>query len=377
MSSRVDFDVVVLGGGFYGATLALHVTETLARSTLLVEREPALMRRASYANQARVHRGYHYPRSLVTGYRSRANFTRFVDDFRDSVDDSFSNFYAVGRSFSNVTSRQFRLFCERIGAPVERAPKTIRDLFEPDLVEEVFEVQEAVFDAVRLRESLENRFAFSKIELRFNTEAIRVRRIQSGLELTLRHEGGEQTVVARHVFDCTYSRINQLLVASGLPSIPLKHELAELALIDLPSSLAGLGVTMMCGPFFSVMPFPPLGISTLSHVRYTPHCEWADDPSKDYRDPEVVASGIRKRSRFVEMVKDASRFLPVLAEARYRDSLWETKTVLPRSEIDDSRPILFKRDCGLPGLHSVMGSKIDNVYDMIDAVSVILGGPPI
>ena len=45
-------------------------------------------------------------------------------------------------------------------------------------------------------------------------------------------------------------------------------------------------------------------------------------------------------------------------------SLFEVKTVLPQSEHDDSRPILFKPCAELSGLVSVMGGKIDNVYDL-------------
>jgi hypothetical protein len=72
------------------------------------------------------------------------------------------------------------------------------------------------------------------------------------------------------------------------------------------------------------------------------------------------------------MIKDASRFIPLLSESAYVDSMWEIKTLLPRSEVDDSRPILFRRDHGFEGLHCVMGSKIDNVYDMIDFASGLL-----
>jgi hypothetical protein len=76
-----------------------------------------------------------------------------------------------------------------------------------------------------------------------------------------------------------------------------------------------------------------------------------------------------KKSNYTDMLNDARRYLPVLDESRYIDSIWEVKTVLPRSEVDDSRPILVKRDHGLAGLTCVMGSKIDNVYDMIEWVS--------
>jgi hypothetical protein len=68
------------------------------------------------------------------------------------------------------------------------------------------------------------------------------------------------------------------------------------------------------------------------------------------------------------MLLDARRYMPILEQCKYVKSLWEVKTVLPQSETDDSRPILFKPNYGLPGLHSVMGGKIDNVYDVIQEI---------
>ena len=50
--------------------------------------------------------------------------------------------------------------------------------------------------------------------------------------------------------------------------------------------------------------------------------------------------------------------------ARYVRSFFEVKTTLPQSEHDDSRPILFRPCAELPGLVSVIGGKIDNVYDL-------------
>jgi hypothetical protein len=72
------------------------------------------------------------------------------------------------------------------------------------------------------------------------------------------------------------------------------------------------------------------------------------------------------------MVRDAARFLPELAKCEYRYSLWEVKTVLPRSESDDSRPILFRPHHGIANYHVVMGGKIDNVYDVADELAKVL-----
>ena len=130
---------------------------------------------------------------------------------------------------------------------------------------------------------------------------------------------------------CSYAQTNAVAAASGLPVIPLKHELAELALVDVPVALKGLGMTIMDGPFFSCMPFPPRGLHTLSHVRYTPHGHWYDGlPAEPHLPAYEVFDRSEKRTAFAHMVRDAARYLPALADCRYRDSLWEVKTVLPR-----------------------------------------------
>ena len=84
--STSEYDAVVIGGGFYGCVLALHLANSQRQRTVVLEAGPDLLRRASYGNQARVHQGYHYPRSLLTGLRSRVNFERFCEEFRDCID---------------------------------------------------------------------------------------------------------------------------------------------------------------------------------------------------------------------------------------------------------------------------------------------------
>jgi hypothetical protein len=150
----------------------------------------------------------------------------------------------------------------------------------------------------------------------------------------------------------------------GAYSVPDWYEsldrlVAELALVDVPPALAGVGITVMCGPFFSCLPFPPRGLHTLSHVRYTPRASWADGPG--LAEPAPAAG---ETTAFPHMRRDAERYVPAMAEAVYRGSLFEAKTLLPRNEVDDGRPILFRKDHGLTGHHVIMGGKIDNVYDM-------------
>ena len=390
------YDAIVVGGGFFGCSLALMLARPGARIAVL-ERDPGLLMRASTNNQARVHNGYHYPRSILTGLRSRVNYPRFCEEFAGCVDRTFRHYYAIARRQSHVTARQFETFCRRIGAPLSKPPPEVLRWFAPGLIEAVYEVEEIAFDAGKLREALRERLRAAGVEVRLLAEVRAIRGAMdgtgAGLSVTL---STGQTLAARQVFNCTYSSLNGVLAAAGDEVIPLRHELAELCLVEVPEVLRHSGVTVMCGPFFSLMPSPAQGAHSFSHVRYTPHCAWEErghaaareldiaprdqdlatrdqdlaprDQDLATRDQDLAtrdhALAPPRHSRFEHMKLDARRYLPALSGLRHLRSLWEVKTVLPQSEHNDSRPILFKRSARLPGLVSVMGGKLDNVYDL-------------
>ena len=126
-----------------------------------------------------------------------------------------------------------------------------------------------------------------------------------------------------------------------------------------------LAVTVMCGPFFSVMPFPAKRVYSFSHVSYTPHYEWAEEPCRDYAAHQPP---FPLMSRFDQMQRDASRYMPILSKCKQTGSLWEVKTILPQSDANDSRPILFKPDSRVPNVISVLGGKVDNIFDLDDVL---------
>lgn len=365
MPAHKNYGAVIIGGGFFGCRLALLLKKEFSINVLLLEKGPDLLLRASYHNQARVHNGYHYPRSVITAMRSRINFPRFVDEFRPAVVNDFDKYYAVARNYSKVTAQQFRIFFDRIEAPLKPVPKPVEKLFNPDLIERLFTVQEYAFNADVLRAQLKNQLELAGADVRLNCPATSVKQAEGGsidLHYEDRNLGQTVSVNTRAVFNCTYSNINTLLANSGLPKINLKQELTEMAAVQVPPQIEKLGITVMCGPFFSVMPFPSLGLHSFSHVRYTPHRYWYDKDMST--DNDTLFDAMQRQSNFVAMQKDAARYMPILAECEFKRSLWEVKTLLPASEGDDSRPILFNESRELPGLVSIMGGKIDNIYDM-------------
>jgi glycine/D-amino acid oxidase-like deaminating enzyme len=354
----------IIGGGFYGASIALYLKRVRQfERVVLIEGEERLLTRSSLTNQARVHRGYHYPRSFTTAYRSVINAPRFQADFAPALRTSFTNLYAVARRNSKITSRQMERFCREIGATLAPVPRELAALFNPALVETVYHAEERAFDAEALRRILTGQLAEAGVEVLAGREASLIRHGESGVRIGVEGGGERRELAADLAFNCTYSRLQTWLgAAAGADPLGLKHEISEMILIEPPPALAGLGVTLMDGPFFSMMPYPARGLHSLSHVRYTPHNHWIEDGSDPYRSLDDYS----RESRADRMIRDAARYLPAIAEARPRQSLFEVKTVLTRNEGDDGRPILLRRHAPHGRLFSVLGGKIDNIYDIIE-----------
>jgi len=362
-----QFDTIIIGGGFYGLSIALFLRDELGQTNVLViEKESSMMSRASYVNQARVHNGYHYPRSVLTGSRSSVNFPRFVKEYRDAVVDNFDKYYGISRILSKVNASQFKHFSEKIGSEIEEAAPEISGLFNPTLVEKIFKVKEYAFDAHILRDRLLEKVQDKPgIVIHSNEEVERIEEAMSGC-VNIVSSGGIYT--AARVLNCAYSQINTLHRKSGIPLVALKHELTEMCLVRLPKDMQDFSITMMDGPFFSIMPFPSRNLHTLSHVRYTPHASWSDDENtdEDRHDTHRYFADISLVSNYKKMYADVIRYIPSLASMEYVESICEVKTVLRKSEGDDSRPILFKPNFGIPNYTCIMGGKMDNIYDAFD-----------
>lgn len=360
--SESSYDALVIGAGFYGCALAWHLASR-GRRVLVCEMGAASMERASAINQARVHTGFHYPRSFATALRSRHNFERFAEDFADAVRRDFRMLYAIARYRTKVNAQRFEGMFRAMGAPIERASPAQRALFSTDLVEEVFSCTEYAFDYAVLRTNLFRRLEGLPVELTFEAKVAKLEPTEDGVAVTL---AGGRVVRAAEVFNMTYSQINSVLKASGLAPLPLKHELVEIALVDPPPPLDGLAVTVMDGAFFSCMPYPAAGAYSLTHVRYTPHFGWTDETSPT--DAYETATRLPRETRWRHMVNDSRRYMPTLGDAVWRRSLFDVKTVPVKNERDDGRPILLHAHPEIPGLRSVLGSKIDNIYDLFEAV---------
>jgi FAD dependent oxidoreductase len=322
---------VVIGAGFYGCVLAINLkTSGKFDEVTLIEREPNIMSRASDANQHRLHGGYHYPRSEATATRCHINLQRFADAYPDAVVNNFASLYAIAAQGSKTSAGQFRRVCDRIGIPLFSARDRHANLFGLGMIDALYEVREPQYDIGVLRDLIWRQLVDASVLVLLGEQVSHIAwesvTLQSG-----------PVIAVDHVFDCTYS---------SMCLIRTTQHLAEMVLVAAPTELMGVGITIMDGPFFSVL--PDGGGHLLTHVQHTPHR--ANDLG----------------SNFGLMRADAARYVPCLAGATYVQSIFEVKTLPWGVSHDDARPVVVK-SCGTK-LTSILGSKITNVFDMLEKV---------
>ena len=202
-------DKIIIGAGLYGLYAALYCGRKGQRVAVL-EMDEAPFSRATYVNQARVHMGYHYPRSLATAQKSAGYFRRFVEDYSFCIHDRFQQVYATSSHFSWTDAREFMKFCRDAGIPCEPLP--VERYFREGSCDGAFLTEEYTYDAHILRDFfLEELGKHSGVELLCGREITRIVEAGGRYEVHALCQGKEERYEAPFVLNATYASVNQVL----------------------------------------------------------------------------------------------------------------------------------------------------------------------
>ena len=246
-----------------------------------------------------------------------------------------------------------------------------RPFFNPNLVDSVYLTEEFCFDSTKLKNHFLKKFTAEKIEILYKANVRKFFSNNTKIKVALTLNNQEIVNEADLVLNSTYSNLNNITAQEEVVNTSLKHEFTELCLISPPEEFKQIGITIMDGCFFSMMPFPAENCHSLSHVNYTPFSYFLDSDGK--KDPIKELEKFDKNSRFNYMIADVSRYCPLLKKSDFIRSLFEVKTVLASNESNDGRPILFRKEENIhPKVFSILGGKIDNIYDVYNQLDNIL-----
>lgn len=276
MSKTSKFDKIIIGAGLYGL-YAAHFCAKRGQRVLVLECEAAPFQRATYINQARVHQGYHYPRSLSTAMKSAGYFARFNEDYGFCVNREFQKVYATSSEYSWSDGAQFKKFCEAAQIPCEELHPG--KFFKEGMCDGAFLTREYTYDAFILRDYLMEKLREmgALAEIHFNIELNRIEKQQDAYALYVTEAGETAVYSAGFVLNATYASTNQILDMLGYDKFGIKYELCEIILCEVNDTLKEYGFTVMDGPFFSIMPFGKTGLHSLTSVTFTPHATSYDE----------------------------------------------------------------------------------------------------
>jgi glycine/D-amino acid oxidase-like deaminating enzyme len=365
-----EMDYVIFGAGIFGMYAAKILGE-MGRRVALIEIDAQPLQRASYINQARVHNGYHYPRSVSTAEKSASYYDRFNREFGFAVHKEFQKIYAISAHDSFTNADQFERFCKYVNIPAEEINPG--KYFNEGMVEAAFITNEYTYDAAKIRAFMGEQLSQLKnVDIIYSSYIVNA--AAEGDRYVI-HLNNGIVISTPNALNATYASINQLLTVFGLELFKTKYELCEVILTRISGEFHNTGITVMDGPFFSMMPFGLSGFHSLTSVSDTPHETFQGDypvfSCQAYREDcnanilqNCNSCIYQPQSAWPRMKQLAGKYLKPEIGISYQSSLFAVKTILSSAEIDDSRPTVIKMASDTPRFISIFSGKFNTIYDL-------------
>lgn len=302
--------VAVVGAGLFGSLTAVRLAETGARVTLY-DRLPGLLLGATRSNQARIHRGYHYPRDPNVAELSR-HADRLIGLFPTAVTRAMHHYLVADDSPTSAEQYEKAI----LDAGLAWTP-VANSLVAQDAVQVCLNVEEAYLGVDETRRILQQQIAEFGVRCRFNTDV-------DPAELVGQYD---------HVVDATYGR--------HWPD-PLRYEVCETVFIKVGVRFQGASFVVMDGDYCSL---DPRGDEHLLYdVKHSVH---AVNHIPDHLAPLLNRGRVQTpHTRLADMLDTAQRFLRGVGAAEYRGSLFTVRAVLP-DDGTDARPTLVRTEGNL------------------------------
>ena len=364
------YDRIIIGAGMYGLYAANKSLEK-GYKTLVLDIDAVPFSRGSYINQARLHNGYHYPRSFSTAYKSAQYFDRFYNDFSDCINDEFKKIYAVASDYSWTNGEQFQNFSNNLGVLCEKIPK--EKYFNKNSIDTAFLTKEYSFDAMLLKKKLYSKSIKLSCDFKFNKKIIKIEKCHDKTFKIITSD--HDVLISPYILNSTYAGTNQIHTFMNYEQFNIKYELCEVILCEVSENIKHIGLTVMDGPFFSVMPFGKTGYHSITTVSRTPHvtcydrlpvfeCQKFREECTSIYTCNCNSCDYKPKSAFIDMLQTAKKYLRDDINIRYKESLFTLKPIIKASEIDDSRPTIIRQFSENPDFYTVFSGKINTMYDL-------------
>lgn len=365
-----DLEIAVVGCGMFGAMTALKMVEKGFNVTIY-DMNSKPLQGASLNNQNRLHLGFHYPRDEKTAIQCLKGFDSFIEEFQDSIMGDFDNAYFIAKDGSLTSPDDYLSFCDKLGLEYQIIdPKK----FNPSVtnVDLGLLCKEVVYDSQILSSIIFEKFKKAGIKPEYNKEVIKAKKNGDIFELTT----NDLSIASFDaVVNCSYADINRLNCQIASSNEIYQYEYTMVPIVSWNRD--PVGITLMDGPFMTVLPFGKTGNFLLYHVDHT-----VIDRHMDYLMPDewknretAPSSKISSSEVFNDIKNSFADFVPAVHDCEIQGFLQTTRVVLANKENTDARPSIIKEIT--PGFMSVFTGKIDHctwvAEDITKTLSAYLG----
>jgi hypothetical protein len=289
----------VLGGGWYGC----HIAASLKRDgaeVVLHETSDRLFSGASGGNPARLHLGFHYPRSKLTRAMSQEHYAAFMDEYGHLTRTVPINIYAIAAHDSMVDFGNYR--------------QTLQGEVEFITVDKPHELGLRNVEGALL--TGERHLIIDEARAYFHAALQDVAYFEMPKTQTIDSHGFDWTI------DCTFCANDSTNIA--------RYEPCVTGLLSGPTNRA---VTIMDGPFPSIYPWnEEMGLCSLTSAKWTPLARCATREAAEKVLADTTSATVGQHLKLMQ--EDMATFWPESFDAYKIVDAKLTIRAMPRSGSD-------------------------------------------
>ena len=320
-------NIAIIGAGLFGCTIALILSKK--HSIDLYEKRSDILNEASMYNQFRFHHGLHYPRSIKTVNEIKKSNKSFVNFFGKKIFGSTDNFYCISKNSSRTTFKKYINFLKKnnLNYKLKNNCKFTSNQIEGTIISD-----EKIMNYFKIKKIIKSKLKKSTVKLKLN----------SNFNLTkLKSQDYDKVIIT------TYKNNNEILKKLGFNKLKkFRYELIEKIAILLPKIYRKISIVVMDGKFLCVDPYLGTPYHLLSHVKHSKiqiikkkFCNFSKENNKQLI---IEKKSNTKNSNFKKFIKDGSKYLTFLNEAKYIFSLYVVRTIKPNVKKTDDRTNLIE-----------------------------------
>ena len=297
------------------------------------------MKSASVINQYRLHKGYHYPRSIETAIECMNGLKTFKRKYEQSVlNGKIEHYYAISSEDSLISKQEYINFLNKCNLDYT----IVNSIKNTDLT---VRVNEELFDSIFLKTLVRKKLSSNNITTLFN--------YQPTVDDFKKYD---KVIIA------TYSDINRYLDKK----IKYQFELCEKPVVKLPNKYDNKSIVIMDGPFMCLDPYGTTDYHVLGNVVHAIHETnigiepiIKNDTLAGYINKGIIREPlITNIDKFIET---GEKFFDDFSDLEHIGSMYTVRAVLKDREHDDARPTLVEKHDDK--IYTLFSGKIDTCVD--------------